>query len=949
MNSSSRKFDILKACTVNVNSIANKVNYINNLLLDEELDIVALSETWLTSSCSNSFIDIPGYSLCRGDVKGNIRKHGAALYISDKLNYVQVTVNLPNVAVLRLIDYNIHVLSIYRPPSYSLAENQALMEFISDFIPNKETIILGDFNLPSLKWSLDAVYGDYISPNDRMFLDCFSECGLTQWVNFATFFPSGNVLDLILSSDEDRIGEVFSVPPFPGCHHCPVICTIIFSFSMTAGVEEMLERRSWGKANFAGISEDLTALDWERSLDNLNVQQAYNLFLDIINRSIVQHVPLAGNIKKGRWMSVPPRALTVQRENQWKKYKLVRRTYGRHSNEALVEMEEYHRLNHQYRNYTRNRQANYEQKLIDHLSDAPKLFHGYLRDRKKGCPSIGPLRDTAGSLVQTNWGMSEIFADAFSSVYVSEVPANPHPYQTSNAQMEDLTVSYDTIKKILENLAPSSSAGADGVHPSILHNCAEVISLPLSIIIQKSINESQIPSEWKHSRVAPIFKAGSKYNALNYRPVSVTSAPCKVAERVLSNHVVSYLESNGLLAERQFGFRKGRSTEDQLLLSYGKIAREVDRGLTVDAVYLDYAKAFDVLSHEVLLDKAMAIGFSPQVLGWIRTFLSNRIMQVSIGGVSSNPRAVLSGVPQGSVLGPLLFIMYVNSLGSDFCCEWYSFADDLKLFVSKSRQSTSTVDAFLQQDLDNLYRISTSWNLKLNPKKCVLIRFGSSLYTEGDDSGYNLGGASLKLVRNHRDLGVLIDSSLRFHPHITETIRKSSGLANQLLRSTVCRSPIFMVTLFISHIRPILDYCSTVWNLGYLGDVRKLESVQRRWTANVSGLEGLDYPERLQRLNLFSIRGRLKRADLIKLWKAFRSDVDILGLFEREFHTSTRGHRYKLSLPLCHSESLRRFFSARTVEEWNRLPATVVEAQTLTTFKARLDAHMGQRFFAILN
>ena len=137
----------MKACTVNVNSIANKVNYINNLLCDEKIDILALSETWLTTSCKSSFIDIPGYSLCRGDVEGSIRKHGAALYISDKLNHVQVTVSLPNIAMVQLIDYDIHVLSIYRPPSYSPAENLALIEFISSCVPNQETVILGDFNL----------------------------------------------------------------------------------------------------------------------------------------------------------------------------------------------------------------------------------------------------------------------------------------------------------------------------------------------------------------------------------------------------------------------------------------------------------------------------------------------------------------------------------------------------------------------------------------------------------------------------------------------------------------------------------------------------------------------------------------------------------------------------------------------------------------------------------
>ena len=207
----------------------------------------------------------------------------------------------------------------------------------------------------------------------------------------------------------------------------------------------------------------------------------------------------------------------------------------------------------------------------------------------------------------------------------------------------------------------------------------------------------------------------------------------------------------------------------------------------------------------------------------------------------------------------------------------------------------------------------------------------------------------MKLVNTHRDLGVLVDSSLRFHPHIAEIVRKSSGLANQIIRSTVCRSPKFMVTLFISHLRPILDYCSTVWNYGYLGDLKKLECVQRRWTACVSGLEGLAYQDRLKRLNLYSIKGRLLRSDLIKLWKAFDSDGDLnlLSLFERQYHATTRGHRHKVSLPRCHSDTFRRFLSVRTVELWNNLPANVVEAQNITTFKARLDAHMGFRFFEV--
>ena len=200
---------------------------------------------------------------------------------------------------------------------------------------------------------------------------------------------------------------------------------------------------------------------------------------------------------------------------------------------------------------------------------------------------MGPLKDQEGNLVQSSLGMSELFAGAFSSVYVSTLPASPHPYQQSNTMMTDILVTYDAVIEILDGISPSSSAGADGIHPSLLHNCSAVIALPLSIIINKSLFEGALPAEWKHSRVAPIHKSGSKFNPLNYRPVSVTSAPCKVAERLLANHIISYLEEMNLLSGRQFGFRKGRSTEDQLLLSYGKIAREVDRGRIVDAVYLD--------------------------------------------------------------------------------------------------------------------------------------------------------------------------------------------------------------------------------------------------------------------------------------------------------------------------------------------------------------------------
>jgi len=931
-----------------VNSIANKLNYVFNLIQDESLDVVAVTETWLTTQCSDSFVAVPGYSLYRGDVRGDVRKHGAGLYITDELKHVGVKVDIPNVAAAVLIDYDLHVLSIYRPPSYSQGENQALLEFLQQFMMGKEVIVLGDFNLPSLRWSDNSVLDSYVSPTDRLFHDCFTECGLVQWVNFGTFFPSGNILDLVLTTEEDRVGEVYHAPPLPGCHHCPVVCTVVFTFDGDHVRPISAEKLSWARADFESISEELLGVCWETEFSGMEVQYCYSFFLQILNESVSRYVPHKAATRGGKWLSVPPRALEARRRRDWMDYKETRLRCGRMSSEATESLQLYMETNREYRNYAIHRQSKYEEKLANLLSRAPKLFHGYLRERKMGCPSVGPLR-TAGELTYDHREMSEEFATAFSRVFVVTDPQNPHPHQRFVGAMDEIDIGYEGVLKVLESLSDSSSPGPDGVHPAILKHCATVIALPLTLIIRKTLDAGTLPAEWKKSRVVPIFKSGSKYVPLNYRPVSLTSCPCKVAERLVVAHITDYLDRWNIISPKQFGFRRGHSVEDQLLMTYSEIATEIDRGGEVDVVYLDFSKAFDVISHILLLEMLTSLGFCDQIVAWIHAFLRGRTMQVSVGGCDSRTVGVPSGVPQGSVLGPLLFILYVNSLGVEFGCRWYAFADDLKIYASVKRSGTGTVSDALQQDLDLLCRIALSWNLRLNPDKCVIVKFGGvSATARGEGtSGYTLGGEPLRAMPSHRDLGVLVDNRLRFHQHIATIVRKASGLLNQLLRSTVCRTPEFMVTLWVSHIRPLLDFASPVWNVGYLGDLAKMEALQRRWTREVRGLAGVEYPHRLRRLGLFSVKGRLLRADLIKVWKAFNSEIDVgLGaMFERLFHPATRGHNLKLSVPRCRSEISRRFFNVRVVPTWNSLPATVVEAESVHSFKTRLDAHLEDVFY----
>ena len=362
-----------------------------------------------------------------------------------------------------------------------------------------------------------------------------------------------------------------------------------------------------------------------------------------------------------------------------------------------------------------------------------------------------------------------------------------------------------------------------------------------------------LPALWKWSVVVPLFKSGSRCSPSNYRPISLTSVCCKTLERLIATHIMDFLEENQLLSNRQFGFRRGRSTEDQLLLVYSEVVRWVDAGKVVDMVYLDFSKAFDLVSHRILLEKLSLLGFDNCIIGWVEGFLVGRYMSVSVAGKLSSALEVTSGVPQGSVLGPLLFLIYANFITKDVSGSWAAFADDFKISVCYPRNaSQERVQAVsrLQTDLDSIARHSSSWNLTLNPTKCVFMRFGNRSSDE-QASGYAIQEDQLSSVVVYRDLGVLVDSGFKFHRHVDFIVGRAGSMMNNLLRSTVCRSISFMVTLWVSHIRPLIEYGSCIWNVGYLQDVRRLESIQRRWSREVQGMGGLDYAARLRSMGLF--------------------------------------------------------------------------------------------------
>ena len=255
----------------------------------------------------------------------------------------------------------------------------------------------------------------------------------------------------------------------------------------------------------------------------------------------------------------------------------------------------------------------------------------------------------------------------------------------------------EKVKKLLSGIDSGKAAGPDDIHPLVLSKTADVLALPVTILFRRSLDEGTVPNDWRSARVTPEFKKGSKLSVNNYRPVSLTCILCKIMEKLVRTNLIDHLQHNNLISDRQHGFVAGRSCTTQLLEVLDKWTKVLDEGGAIDAVYLDFQKAFDKVPHRRLLSKVEAYGIRGNILHWLESFLQGRNQRVVINGVQSEQAQVVSGIPQGSVLGHVLFMIYINDLPACVESDISLFADDAKVFTRSDAENATSV---LQEDLD---------------------------------------------------------------------------------------------------------------------------------------------------------------------------------------------------------------------------------------------------------
>jgi hypothetical protein len=814
---------------------------------------------------------------------------------------------------------------IYRSPNSEASNNAAMLKDLQK-ICNKSyshIMICGDFNYPGINWETEQCSNQ----ESRTFLEGTRDSYLHQHVKEPTHCRPGqraNTLDLILTNEEGMIDDVDYSAPIGKSHHS------VLTFTLKCSKENppFKPRPLFEKGDYTNMARELGGIDWKNLLEEKSCEDAWECLHNRIQEAIEKFVPKSkppGKKTKPKWMTPELQEKIRKKQTAYRKYMNTREG---------ADYQKYSKLRNQVKWLCRKAVRDHEREIARGAKMNTKAVFSYAKKRMKTKSGVADLTRTDGSTATKSAEKAEVLNEFFSSVFTREdktsIPQAPE--LTYEEPLLYLTISAEEVVKQLQKQNPNKATGPDNIPPRLLKELAEVLGDPIAMIMNKSIQEGQLPTIWKKAHVVPIFKKGKKNVPGNYRPVSLTSVTCKVMESLVREKLIKHLNKNSLISNSQHGFVGGRSCSTNLLATLDAWTETLEDGGCVDAIYLDFAKAFDTVPHERLLEKLKGMGVQGKVLQWIRSFLSDRVQKVIVEGEESGWRDVVSGIPQGSVLGPMLFICFINDLPEEVTSEVFVFADDTKLFARVPEKAKE-----LQQDLDSLQKWSDKWQLRFNTSKCKVMHLGKqkdphTYYMERDERP-----AALETTSVEKDLGVNVDEDLNFEEHVETQTSKATKLLGMIRRTFTHIDDVTLPLLYKAIVRPHLEYCNTVWHPKSKRQAETLEAVQHRATKLVPNLKEKEYEERLRALSLPSLYYRRARGDMIECYKYMSGIYNVSSSFLEVDTGSTRGHSKKLKKKTATKACRCKYFSRRITNAWNSLPEEVVSAPTMNTFKSRLD------------
>ena len=717
-----------------------------------------------------------------------------------------------------------------------------------------------------------------------------------------------------------------------------------FDFNCYLDYSKPKQSPDYNKGDYENMRNKVRDSQWLRDYSKITadttVEEKWNSLKDMLGGLRKEFVPMRSISGNPTWKDKDRVPLTKEIRDSIKKKNKAHRDWmkGTSSQENRLL---YVRERNRTKSLIRNAKKQFEKAIA--MQSNPKAFWKHVRRKLKTKPGIAPLYENVEDKESIKFKDEEkanILQTQFSSVFTKE-PAGSVPLleKRTNSTIQKLYITVAMVEEELDNLSPYKSIGPGETHPRMLKELKSIISGPIALLFNLTMERGVLPTDWKLAFVSPIHKKGSKNIAENYRPISLTAVLCKLMEKFVRSTILQYLLDNKLLSRRQFGFINGRSTTTQLLYFLDKCVNNIAEGGVVDTIYLDFAKAFDTVAHRRLLGKLSSYGIGGQLHDWIREFITGRSQVVQVNGSSSTSADVLSGIPQGSVLGPLLFVIYINDITDNLKSDSLLYADDTKIF----RRIMCKKDAEeLQSDLNMLEAWSRKWLLSFHPDKCHVLTLGKFENIQHTER-YRVYDMELDHVFEEKDIGVIVDSDLSFAEHISTKVRVANAMVGLIRRSFSYLNGKTFKKLYTAHVRPHLEYAQAAWAPMSRKLINMLENVQIRATKLVDGFGNLDYAERLRRLDLPTLVYRRQRGDMIEVYKHFtKYDRDtISSSFRPKDRTSRRlNHNFQLH-DLKAKDGVRgvhyKSFYQRVPSMWNNLDTTVVNSENVNKFKNNLD------------
>ena len=913
--------------SLNINGIRGKKLELQSLLDVEKPDIVAIQETKIDGSvCSRELIpEDCGYSVYRND--RTLHGGGVLLLVKSDIQQMPVdelTNGSESVWVRTIINGVSHYFgSWYRPPDQSCDDfmlfNDQLTKIRSFSNGGKVPMVhvMGDFNFKNINWStgLNKSGAPLNNSDGQMLIDIMNDHGLEQLVNFPT--REQNTLDLLLTSLPNLFENVHSQDKLSD-HE-----VISAHFKVSAPPRKSQRRKCYlyNKGDYNSMRQETLSFAKNKYFNghanSRSVEENWGTIKSFLKDLVDKYIPskMTRSTQSLPWVTGKIRKLIRKRNKTHAKAK-------RTGSDRLLAR--WKKLRKTVKDEIHTAHENYVNNLIGDIKKDPKSFWRYINGQKKDAQGIPPLKRKNNNLAQTDEAKAEALNEQFSGVFTKFDETSVPLLGTQFPKMGDINVSEAGIIKLLKGLNPSKASGPDGINPRVLKELSTELGPLLTHLFQQSLDKGEIPKDWSMANICPLYKKGDRALASNYRPVSLTCICSKLLEHVVCSNIMGHLDEYSILSDRQHAFRKFHSCETQLCTVIDDWSKNLDRGERVDIFIMDLEKAFDTPPHELLKAKLYRYGIRGKTLNWIDSFLCFRSQCVVVNGTKSGWSSVVSGVPQGTVLGPILFSLYINDMITDIQSEIRLFADDCVCYRPIHSENDRKI---LQSDIDKLGKWARKWGMRFQPVKCNMMTLSRKRVTKNHTT-YSLEGSILETVSSIKYLGVTITSDLKWNKHVGNICLKASRSLG-LLRRNLGKCPQNVKeTAYKGLVRPILEYAGCVWDPSCVNLQQELEKVQSRAARFVTSNYNYDPGSMTAIMNQLKwkpLKVRRKDSRLILLYKGLNGEAKIpIDDLVKPSRKCKSHHDMSFRIPYARTECYKSSFIPNTIRDWNSLPAQVI-------------------------